>query len=330
MTVDRRRFLVTSLAGTLGAPLAARAQQTGKVYRIGFLSPNSPAATAPYSEAFRRGLRELGWIEGQNIVIEYRFAEGKFAQLPDLAGQFVAAGVDVIVATFNPAIIAAAKATTTIPIVALIVLQPVETGIVKSLARPGGNVTGLSWEDGTEQVTKKLEIFKEIAPTAARMAAVWNPTVPGLARYWEPFKTSATALGMGVSSVEYSSATDLDRAMTTIQRTRPSGVFFWGDPLASVRRQELCEFALKNRLPTLGPGGTYTEAGCLISYAPSTMDQFRRAPIYVDKILKGAKPADLPMEQPTKYELAINAKTAKTLGLTIPPSLRLRADQVIE
>jgi putative tryptophan/tyrosine transport system substrate-binding protein len=253
--VDRRRFLLTSLAGTLAAPLAARAQQAGKVYRIGFLSPNSPTATAPYSEAFRQGLRELGWIEGQNIVIEYRFADGTFARLPDLAGQFVAAGVDVIVATFNPAIIAAAKATTTTPIVALIVLQPVETGIVKSLARPGGNVTGLSWEDGTEQVTKKLEIFKEIAPTASSMAAVWNPTVPGLARYWEPFKTSATALGMAVSPVEYSDAPGLDRAMNTIQRARPSGVFFWGDPLASVRRQSLCEFALKNRLPTLGPGG---------------------------------------------------------------------------
>jgi hypothetical protein len=208
--MNRRRFLVALLAGTLSVPLTAKAQRTDKVYRIGFLSPNSSTATTPYSEAFRQGLRELGWIEGQNIVIEYRFADGKFVELP-----------------------------------------------------------GLSWEDGTEQVTKKLEVFKEIAPTASRMAAVWNPTVPGLARYWEPFKTAATALGMGVSSVEYSSATDLDRAMTTIQRARPSGVFFWGDPLASVRRRDLCEFALKNRLPTLGPGGTYTEAGCLISYAPS-------------------------------------------------------------
>jgi putative ABC transport system substrate-binding protein len=162
------------------------------------------------------------------------------------------------------------------------------------------------------------------------MAVVWNPTVPGLARYWTPFQTAATALGMTTYSVEYSRAEDLDRALPSILRDRPSAIFFWGDPVAGSRRQALCDFALKNRLPTLGPGGRYTEAGCLISYAPNVFDHIRRAAHYIDKIFKGAKPADLPMEQPTKYELIINAKTAKALGLTIPSTLLLRADQVIE
>jgi putative tryptophan/tyrosine transport system substrate-binding protein len=325
--MDRRRFLLTSVAGAMAAPLAARAQQTGKVYRIGYLSfaPN-PATEG----AFRDGLSELGYVEGKNLAIEYRWAQPDPARFSTLAAELVAAGVDVIVATFNLAIIAAKAATTTIPIVGLVVLEPVETGIVKSLARPGGNVTGLSWEHGTDPGAKKLEVFKQLVPTASRMAVVWNPTVPGLARYWTPFQTAATALGMATYSVEYSRAEDLDRALASILRDRPSAIFFWGDPVAGVRRQALCEFALRNRLPTLGPGGRYTEAGCLISYAPSILDQFRRAPLYIDKIFKGAKPADLPMEQPTKYELIINAKTAKALGLTIPPSLLLGADQVIE
>ena len=325
--MDRRRFLLTSLAGILAAPLGGGAQQAGRIYRIGYLSfsPNSAAEAA-----FREGLRELGYVEGKNFVIEHRWAHPDPARFSSLAAELVAARVDVIVASFNPAVIAAKTATTTIPIVGLIVLEPVETGIVRSMARPGGNVTGLAWEHGTDPAVKKLEIFKELVPTASRMAAVWNPTVPGLARYWEPFKTAAKALGIAVYSVEYSRAGDLDRAMASIPQNRPNAIFFWGDPIAGERRQELCDFALKNRLPTLGPGGRYVESGCLISYAPPVFDQFRRASLYVDKILKGANPADLPMEQPTKYELIINAKTAKTLGLPIPPLLRLRADQVIE
>jgi putative ABC transport system substrate-binding protein len=325
--VDRRRFLLSSLAGALVEPRVAETQQTGKVYRIGYLS----FAPEPATEgALRDGLRELGYVEGKNLVIEYRRAQPDPARFSTLAEELVAAGVDVIVARFNPAVIAAKAATTTIPIVGLVVLEPVETGIVKSLARPGGNVTGLSWEHGTDPGAKKLEVFKQLVPTASRMAAVWNPTVPGLARYWTPFQTAATTLGMATYSVEYSRAEDLDRALASILRDRPSAIFFWGDPVAGGRRQALCEFALKNRLPTLGPSRLYTEAGCLVSYAPSILDQFRRAPLYIDKIFKGAKPADLPMEQPTKYELIINAKTAKTLNLPIPPALLLQADEVIQ
>jgi len=250
--MDRRRFLLTSLAGACAAPLVVTAQETGKVYRIGYLS-FAPSTAA--DGAFRDGLRELGYVEGKNLVVEYRWAQPDPVRFSTLAAELVAAGVDVIVATFNPAIIAAKSATTTIPIVGLIVLQPVETGIVKSLARPGGNVTGLSWEEGTDQAAKKLELFKQLVPTAARMAAVWNPTVPGLARYWTPFQNAATVLGVAVYSVEYSRAED-------------SAIFFWGDPLARVRQQALCEFAVKNRLPALAPTRAYTEAGCLISYAP--------------------------------------------------------------
>jgi putative ABC transport system substrate-binding protein len=324
--VDRRRFLSTSFAGVLAAPLGVAAQQTAKVHRIGYLG----FVPTPDEDAFRDGLRELGYVEGKNVVIEYRWAQPDPERFPILAAELVAAGVDVIVTPSSVAIIAAKKATTTIPIVGLIVLEPVEMGIVKSLARPGGNVTGLTWEVGTEQVGKKLAIFKQLVPTASRMAAIWNPTLPGLARYWTPFQAAATSLGIAVNSVEYSRAEDLDHALVTILKDRPDAIFFWGDPLAIPRRQTLCEFALKNRLPTLGPARYFTDAGCLISYAPSRLDQFRRAPLYVDKILKGAKPADLPMEQPTKFELIINGRTAKALGLTIPPSLLLMADQVLE
>jgi putative ABC transport system substrate-binding protein len=178
--------------------------------------------------------------------------------------------------------------------------------------------------------TEKLEIFKQLVPTSSRMAAIWNPTLPGLAPYWTPFQTASTRLGMAVYSLEYSRDEELDRALAAVLKDRPDAIFFWGDPLAAARRQALCEFALQNRLPTLGPGRYFTEVGCLVSYAPSRLEQFRRAPLYVDKILKGARPADLPLEQPTKFELIINGKTAKALGLAIPPSLLLRADQVIE
>ncbi len=209
-------------------------------------------------------------------------------------------------------------------------LEPVETGIVTSLARPGGNVTGLTWEEGPDQAGKKLDLFKQLVPKASRMAVVWNPTVPGLARYEQPFRTAAKALGVEVSTVDYSRAEDLDRALATILKDRPSAIFFAGDPIAWPRRQAMCDFALQNRFPTIATDQSWTEAGCLISYTPDTVDRLRRTAFYVGRIFKGAKPADLPVEQPTKFNLVINGKTAKALGLTIPPSLLLRADEVIE
>jgi putative ABC transport system substrate-binding protein len=325
--MDRRRFVLTSLAGALSAPIVVGAQQKDRVYRVGYLNYLPPAAGA---EVFRDSLNKIGYVERQNLVIEHRWAHPDPGRLPAMAAELVAANVDVIVAVSNPAIIAAKRATTTIPIVGLIVLEPVETGIVKSLARPGGNVTGVTWEEGTDQVAKKLELFKQLVPRATRMAAIWNPTVPGLGRYWAPFQAAATTLGMAVYSVEYSQDAELDRALDTILKDRPNAIFFWGDSVSHVRRQELCEFARQNRLPALSPARLFTEAGCLISYVPNDLEHFRRAAVYVDKILRGAKPADLPMERPTEFELLINGKTAKALGLTIPTSLLARGAQIIE
>jgi putative ABC transport system substrate-binding protein len=324
--MDRRRFLLTSVAGVLGAPLAGEAQQAGKVWRIGYLG-SAPSAD---DDAFRDGLREFGFVEGKNLVLEYRWANSDPNRFPTLAAELVTVGVDVILAAGNSAVLAAKTATITIPVVGLIMVEAVETGIIKSLARPGGNITGLTWEEGTDQATKRLELFKQLVPTISRMASVWNPTIPGYARYWPALRTAATNLGMAVYSVEYASAEDLDRALATILKDRPSAIFFWGSPVTGPRRQALCDFALKNRPPTLGGSGRWTEAGCLVSYSPSRPHQYRRAAFYVDKILKGVKPSDLPVEQPAKFELVINRKTAKALGLTIPPSLLLRADQVIE
>jgi putative ABC transport system substrate-binding protein len=278
----------------------------------------------------RDGLRKLGYVEDKNLAIEYRWADPDPAGFPSMAAELVAARVDVIVALANPAIIAAKNATTTIPIVGMIVLEPVETGLVKSLARPGGNVTGVTWEEGTQQVGKKLGLFKLLVPKATRMAAVWNPTVPGLGRYWAPFEAAAKTFDMAVYSVEYSQDAELDRALATISKGRPNAVVFWGDHVSFARRQELCEFAIKNRLPALSPMRSFTEAGCLISYVPNEWEQFRRTAVHMDKILRGGKPADLLMERPTEFELLINGKTAKTLGLTIPASLLARGAQTLE
>jgi putative ABC transport system substrate-binding protein len=327
--MDRRRFLVTAVAGGLLLPTLVGAQQVDRMYRVGYLG-YSPRAGGGTFGVVRDGLRELGYVEGKNLVIEYRGPQGDPNEFSAPATELVAAGVDVIVVQYNPAATAAKTATTTIPIIVFGVLGPVETGLVKSLARPGGNVTGLTWEVGTEQAAKKLELFKQLVPKVSRMAVIWNPTVPGLDSYWNPFQTAASSLGVTVYRVDYSQAAELDRALATVSKDRPHSIFFAGDHLSFPRRQALCEFALRNRLPTLGPQRQFTEAGCLISYSADALSLARRAAVYVDKILKGAKPADLPMEQPTKYELVVNAKTAKALRLVIPQSLLLRADQVIE
>jgi putative ABC transport system substrate-binding protein len=326
--MDRRAFLLTLLAGVLATPLASRAQQTGKVWRIGWLvlEQGDPAGVR---KALREQLRALGYIEGKNVIFEYRVANSDPSRFPALAAELVAMRVDVIVAG-GEAVRAAKSATTMIPIVMPWVLEAVETGVVESLARPGGNVTGLTWEEGTDQAKKKLEIFKQASVSTSRLALLWDPSMPGLARYVPPLRTAATTLGMVLQSVEYSSAEEVDRALATVLRDRPSGVFFAGDALTTFRAGALCQWALENRLPTLASNRNWVEAGCLISYAVNPWDLYRRAAVYVDKILKGARPADLPVEQPTKYELVINLKTAKALGLTIPPSLLARADQVIE
>jgi putative tryptophan/tyrosine transport system substrate-binding protein len=320
--VERRAVIVGGVA-TLVAPNAAGAQQADKVARIGVLAV-SAAAFSPRIEAFRRGLREHGYVEGKNIVFEYRYAEGKLDRLPDLAVELVALKVDVIVTASPPSVRAAKRATSTIPIVFAAVGDPVATGLVKSLARPGGNVTGLSIL-GPELDGKRLELLKEAVTKTSRVAVLFGPESPR-----KELEIAAQALGIQLVLLPVRELGDFEPAFETARKESVHALLTSPSPLLNTVRERIVELAAKNRLPAMYGSSEFVEAGGLMSYAPSYVDLFRRAAIYVDKILRGAKPADLPVEQATKFELVINLKTAKALGLTIPPSLLTRADQVIE
>ena len=322
--MDRRRFLLTSLAATLAAPIGAGAQQAGKVARIGFLVTSSAGSNPHRLEVFRKGLREHGYVEGKNIVFDYRYAEGNLNRLPDLAAELVALKVDVIVTAGEPGIRAAKRATTIIPIVFPATLDPVAAGLVESLARPGQNVTGLSIV-GPELDGKRLELLKEAVPKTSRVAVLFGPAYPPKER-----EIAAQALGIQIISLRVREVGDFEPAFATARKKNVDALLTSPSPLLNNVRERIVEFAAKNRLPAMYGGPEFVEAGGLMSYAPSYTDLFHRAATFVSKILKGAKPADLPVEQPTKFELVINLKTAKALGLTIPPSLLARADQVIE
>jgi len=312
----------------LATPLGVEAQQAGKVYRIGYLS--SGTATGSWSlQTFREGLRELGWVEGRNIVIELRFAETRYDRLPGLVAELVRLRVDVIVAVSAPAIRAAKEATTTIPIVMAIVVDPVATRLVASLARPEGNITGVS-STAPELMAKQLEMLKEIIPRISRVAALWNPANPGNEPQLREATIAARSLGMQLHPVEARNPTDLERAFAAIARGQPDAIIVLTDVMLIEHRTRVARLAAERSLPTVYGRPEHVEAGGLMAYSASRAEMFRGAAVYVDKILKGARPADLPIEQPTKFELTINLKTAKALGLTIPPSLLLRADQVIE
>jgi putative ABC transport system substrate-binding protein len=325
--MDRRRFLVTSLAGALAAPLAAEAQQTGKIARIGFLSLSSgPTPTMDLSP----GLRELGWVEGQNIVIEYRWAARD--QLPTLAADLVRRKVDIIVTSTTLAAHAAKQATATIPIVMTFVGDPVGSGLVTNLARPGGNITGVSTL-ARGLVAKRLELLKAVVSGAARIAILWQPDVFGeraTREMVEETKAAGQTLGLQLQFVEARRAEDLDQVFSTLSEMRTSGLLVYPSPMLFDVRRSVVVHAEKARLPAVYAWREAVVAGGLMSYATNFPDMYRRVALYIDKILKGAKPGDLPIDQPTKFELVINLKTAKALGLTIPPSLLLRADQVIE
>ena len=322
--------MVTLTLSLLTTPLATDAQPAGKVPRLGVVFPaERPSPDEPSLAAFRQALHHLGYVEGQTVALESRYALGRGERFSELIAELLQLPVDILVVGSTRAAMAAKQATQTMPIVFVGAPDPVGSGLVASLARPGGNITGPAWEGSTDIVGKKLQLFKQLVPKASRMASVSNPNF-GLSQYWPPFRAAAIALGMEVYQVEFSSAEELDRALATVLKDRPSAVFFAGDTLSYPRRQAICDFFLKNRFPTAVSDQIWTEAGCLISYGPDVMDMFRRTAIYVDKILKGTKPADLPIEQPTKYNLVINGKTAKALGLTIPPSLLQQADKVID
>jgi len=305
----------------------AEAQQDKKVPRIGFLSATSPSAIAARVEGFRRGLRELGYMEG-NIVIEWRYAEGKLGRLSELAAELVSLKVDVIVSAGPPPTRAAKEATATIPIVMAMDTDPVGMGFVTSLARPGGNITGLSTllpEIGG----KRLELLKEIIPKLSRVAVLGTSTSPTYAPSMREIELAAKPLKVQVQHLDVLDSKDIETAFRAANKGRAQAFLMLGTPILDFARPHVADLAVKNRLPAIYPQIEYTEAGGLMYYGANTPDLFRRAATYVDKILKGAKPADLPVEQPTKFELVINLRTAKQIGVTIPPNVLVRADRVI-
>jgi putative ABC transport system substrate-binding protein len=314
----------------LAVAVTAEAQQAKKVSRIGYLAVNSPSVERNLVEAFQQGLRGLGWVDGQNITIEYRFAEGKLDRLSDLATELVGLKVDVLVVTGGtPPALAAKKATTMIPIVFVPVGDPVATGLVASLARPGENITGLSnMQVGLSG--KRLELLKEVVPKVSRVFVLWNPGNPFSELALRETEAAGRALRIQLKPLEMRSPKDLEPAFSEMSAARAAALLVMADSMFRGERARLADLAVKNRLPTVLPQGVYVEAGGLMSYGENQADLWRRSATYVDKILKGTKPADLPVEQPTKFEFIINLKAAKQIGLTIPPNVLVRADRVIK
>lgn len=313
----------------LSLVLAAEAQEAGKVYNLGLLGTTSPSATGHLLEAFKRRMRELGWTEGQNFVLEARWAEGRSDRLPGIAAELVGLKVDVIFAATNAAVVAAKHTTTTIPIV-MLANDPIGSGFVETLARPGGNITGLSYDVTPETFGKHIELLKEVVPRISRAAVLLDPTYPGVQVYWKATEDAARRLGISLQSVEARRADDFEAAFAAMARKRAGGLVVFPGGVNFIARSQIMALAAKHRLPTISPLREWAHAGSLMSYGVSFVDLVRRATDYVDRIIRGAKPGDLPIEQPTKLELIINLKIAKALGVTIPQSLLLRADHIIE
>ena len=327
--MDRRAFIAMVGGSIVAGQVTAEAQQAAKISRIGYLGTNR---SPHFQEAFRQGLRDLGYVEGRNVAVEHRDAEGKYDRLPALAAELVALKVDVLVAASTPAALAAKQATKTIPSVFTAVADPVASRIVTSLAQPGGNVTGLSVL-APELVGKCLELLTQAVPRVNRVAILWQPGAVGDRTEKDTLKAAdvaARALGMKPQFVEARGPENFDRAFSNMTRARADALAVLTSSMLFGERRCLVDLAAKNRLPAVYPWREAVDAGGLMAYGPDLADLYRRVATYVDKILKGAKPADLPVEQPTKFELVINMKTAKALGLTIPQSLLGRADQVIE
>jgi putative tryptophan/tyrosine transport system substrate-binding protein len=331
--MTRRTFglLIILVFGLLSAQLTTDAQTPAKIPRVGILEAETFATAledSPNWEAFRQGLRDLGYVEGQNLAMEWRLAEGKLDRLAEAATELVRLQVDLLVTLGTPATRAAMQATTTIPIVMVSVGDPLRARLVASLARPGGNVTG-STILGPELSPKRLQLVKEALPTVARMAFLWNPTNPANVLHYEDILAAAQALGVTIHSVEVSSPTEFERAFATMMRERPEVLIMTADGMHLLHVGQIIDFAAKSRLPLVSNVNATVIAGALMSYGASLPELHRRAALYVDKILKGATPGDLPVQQPTRFELVINLKTAQALGLTIPPTLLFQADEII-
>jgi len=329
MTASRVALTVTLGLTLLAAPLAAEAQQAGKVYRVGFLGNSSAALEANLVGPFREGLRELGYVEGRNIVIEYRWAEGKYERFPALIAELAALNVDVIVTAGTPAALAVKRTTPSIPLVMAAVGDPIGVGLVASLARPGGNVTGLS-AIAPELEGKRLELLREVVPKLSHIAVLWNPDNPFHADSLKETRAAAQVLGIKAQLVGVRISEEFPAAFAAIVREGPGALLVLADRIFLHNRARIVDFGAKHRLPGVYPYRELVEAGGLMSFGPSYPGMHRRAAHYVDKILKGSKPADLPVEQPATFELIINLKAAKALGLTIQPSLLQRADEVIQ
>jgi putative ABC transport system substrate-binding protein len=333
--VTTRRTFINLLGGAVASwPYCSRAELTSKVFRVGFMVTGSLQSPEQrnMTDAFRQGLRERGYLEGQNIVIEYRAAEGKIERFTELAAELVDLHPDLIVASNTPAARAARQATTTIPIVVAVMGDPVGDGLVASLARPAGNVTGMTFL-GPELVSKRLELLKQALPALSRIAALWHPGAYGESTMTEmmgKMETAAATLLVRLQPVEVRGSAEFDGAFLAMARERADALIVLPSPMLFSERRHIVDLATQNRLPSIAMAREFVELGGLMSYGASLPDLFRRAGGYVDKILKGARPADLPVQQPTDFELVINLKTAKSLGLEIPPTLLARADEVIE
>jgi len=327
--MNRRRFIGAVAAGLVTMPWVSRAQDTPRTWRIGFLEAGAPAANQHFLDAFKRGLREQGYVEGQNVVVVERWADGNVERFPVLLDELVQAKVDIIVVASTQGAIAAKAAVKTIPVIFVGVGDPVGNGIVASLGRPGGNLTGFSLAEEEGLVGKRIELFREAVPPIDRLALIWNPTAPGVARLKEA-RSSAAKFHVTLRPFEVRDAKELDGIFAKVAKERLTRLMVLADPLTVRNRVHIVELAAKTRLPAIYPFLEFAHVGGLMAYGPSIPELFRRAAGYVDKIVKGAKPADLPVEQPTKFDFVINLKTAKTLGLTIPRTVLARADEVIQ
>jgi putative ABC transport system substrate-binding protein len=307
----------------------AEAQQAKRVPRIGYVDAGSPASTGHRAQAFVQGLKALGYVEGQNVTIEYRWAEGKLERLPAFVEELVGFRVDVIVSSATPAIRIAKEKTGTIPIVMAGVTDPVGSGFAASLARPGGNITGLT-HMAPDLTGKRLELLKEVVPRLSRVALLWNPAQPGQPAAFKEAQVAAAGLKVRLLSLEARSREEIEKVLGGMAKDRPQAFFELPDPLTFFNRELIAGFTIKNKLPAMFSFSEYVDAGGLMSYGTSFPELFRRAAIYVDKILKGTLPADLPVEQPMKFDFVINLKTAKQIGLTVPPNVLVRADRVIK
>ena len=327
--MQRREFIRLLSVIVAAWPLAARAQQPAKIPRIGFLGNSTATMEANLIGPLRDGLRELGYEEGRNVIIEFRWADGKYDQFPALVAELLAAKVDVIITAGTPATLAIKKATSTVPLVFIAVGDPVGTGVVPNLGRPGGNITGLS-SIAPDLEGKRLELLREVVPKLSHVAFFLNPANAFHTASMRQARVAAQSLGIKLQPMEVNKSEQLDGAFASIVKEKPDALLILADRIFLHNRKRMMEFAIQQRLPSVNAYRELVEAGGLISYGPSYEDMHRRAAVYVDKILKGTKPADLPIEQPTKFTLLINLKTAKTLGLTVPPTLVARADELIE